>query len=75
MKEVEEFVSFFFDQTLDSSKLTFLHKKLKSARLAMDDRVVLNCTNRELLTANLQKKKNNESNILAFNRIDVKLEF
>ena len=57
MKEVEELVSLFRDQTLDSPKLTLLHKTLKAARLAMADRVVLNRTNTELLAANLRKKQ------------------
>ena len=56
-KEVEELVSFSRDQTLDSPKLTLLHKTLKAARLAMADRVVLNRTNTELLAANLRKKQ------------------
>ena len=57
VKEVEELVSLFYDQTLDSPKLTLLHKTLKAVRLAMADRVVLNCTNTELLGANSQKKQ------------------
>ena len=55
--EVEELVSLFRNQTLDSPKLTILHKTLKAARLAMADRVVLNRTNTELLLANTQKKR------------------
>ncbi len=55
-KEVEELVSIFCDQTLDSLKLTLLHKTLQAARLAMTDRIVLNHTNIELLSVNLQKK-------------------
>ena len=38
------------------TRLTLLHKTLKAARLAMADRIVLNCTNTELLAANKQKK-------------------
>ncbi len=55
--EVEELVSLFRDQTLDSPKLILLHKTLKAARLAMADRVILNRTNTELLAANTQKKQ------------------
>ena len=55
-KKVEELVSIFCDQTLDSLKLTLLHKTLQAARLAMTDRIVLNHTNIELLLVNLQKK-------------------
>lgn len=55
--EVEELVSLFRHQTLDSSKLTLLHKTLKAARLAMADRVVLNRTSTELLAANTRKKQ------------------
>ena len=54
VKEIEELV--FHDQTLDSPKLTLLNKTLKAARLAIGDRIFLNCTNTELLAANLQKK-------------------
>ena len=50
--EVEELVSLFRDQTLDSPKLILLHKTLKAARLAMADRVILNRSNMELLAAN-----------------------
>ncbi len=57
MKEVEELDSLFRHQTLDFSKLTFLHKTLKAARLSMANRVVLKRTNTELLSANLQKKQ------------------
>ena len=56
VKKVEELVSFFPDQILDSTKLTLLYKILKAARLAIVDRVVLNHTNMELLAINLQKK-------------------
>ncbi len=50
--EVEEFISLFCHQTLNSPKLTMLHKTLKAARLAMADRIVMNCINTELLAAN-----------------------
>lgn len=50
--EIEELVSLFRHQTLDSPKLTILHRTLKAARLAMADRVVLSRTNTELLAAN-----------------------
>lgn len=52
VSEVEELISPFRHQTLNSPKLTLLHKTLKAARLAMADRTVLNCTNTELLAAN-----------------------
>ena len=55
--KVEELISLFRHQTLDLLKLTFLHKTLKAARLAMADKVVLNRTNTELLAANTQKKR------------------
>ena len=55
--EIEELISLFHYQTLDSSKLTLLHKILKAARLAMADRVILNRTNTDLLAANTQKKR------------------
>ena len=57
MEEVEELISLFRYQTLDSPKLTLLHKTLKAARLAMVDRVVLNCTNTELFAANTRKRQ------------------
>ena len=40
--EIEELVSFFRNQTLDSPKLTLLDKTLKAVRLAMADRVLVN---------------------------------
>ena len=55
--EIEELISLFRHQTLDSPKLTLLHKTLKAARLAMADRIVLNRTNTELLAANTRKKR------------------
>ena len=65
--EVEELVSLFRDQTLDSPKLILLHKTLKAARLAMADRVILNRTNTELLAANIQK--NNKQSVPEFNTV------
>ncbi len=50
--EVEELVSLFRDQTLDSPKFILLNKTLKAARLAMADTVIRNCTNTDLLAAN-----------------------
>ena len=55
--EIEELISLFQHQTLDSPKFTFLHKTLKATKLAIADRVVLKCTNTELLAANTQKKQ------------------
>ena len=57
VSEVEELVSLFRNQTLDSPKLTIIHKTLKAARRAMADRVILNRTNTELLAANTRKKR------------------
>lgn len=53
--EIEELILLFQNQTLDLPKLTLLHKTFKAAMLAMADRVVLNCTNTELLATNTQK--------------------
>ncbi len=52
-----ELISLFRHQTLDSPKLTLIHKTLKAARLAMADHIVLNRTNTELLAANTRKKQ------------------
>ena len=57
VSEMEELISLFRHQTLDSPKLTLLHKTLKAARLAMADCIVLNRTNTELLEANTRKKQ------------------
>ena len=57
IEEIEEFILLFCYQTLDFLKLTLLYKTLKAARLAMTDRVVLNCTNTELFAANTWKKQ------------------
>lgn len=57
VSEVEELVSLFRNQTLDSPKLIILHKTLKAARRAMADRVILNRTNTELLAAHTRKKR------------------
>ena len=57
VEEVDELISLFRNQTLDSPKLTLLHKTLKAARLAMADRIVLNRTNTELLAANTRKRQ------------------
>ena len=43
--------------SLDSLKLSLLHKTLEAARLAMADRIVLSRTNTELLVANTRKKQ------------------
>ncbi len=42
---------------MDLPKLTLLLKTLKAARLAMADRIVLNCTNTEFLAAKARKKQ------------------
>ena len=53
VSEVEELVSLFRNQTLDSPKLTIIHKILKTARRAMAHRVILNRINTELLAVNM----------------------
>ena len=58
--EVQELISLFRHQTLDSPRPTLLHKTLKAAKLAMADRVVLDRTNTELLAANTRKKQRAE---------------
>lgn len=55
--EVKKLVSLFCHQTLDFSKLILLHKILKVTRLAIANRVILNCTNTEFLVANTQKNQ------------------
>ena len=55
--EIEEFVSFFQDQTLDLPKLILLYKTFKAAILALTDWIIINLTNTELLAANTQKKQ------------------
>ena len=55
--KIEELISLFRHQTLDLPKLTLLLKTLKAARLAMADRIVLNCTNTEFLAAKVRKKQ------------------
>ena len=54
---MEEHISLVRHQTLDSPKLTLLHKTFKAARLAMADCIVLNRINTELLATNTQKKQ------------------
>ncbi len=65
---MEELISLFCHQTLDSSKFTFLHKTLEAAKLAMIDRIVLNCTNTELLASNTQKKQRTQRIDTRYNR-------
>ncbi len=55
--EVEELVSPFRHQTLDSLQLTLAQKTLKAARFAIAGRVILNRTNTELLAAKSRKKQ------------------
>ena len=57
VSKVEELMSFFRNQTVELPKLTIIHKILKAARHIMADKVILNCTNMELLAANMQKKR------------------
>ncbi len=54
---IEELISLFRHQTLDSPKLTLLHKTLKVAILAMAYRFILNLKNKDLLAANTRKKR------------------
>ncbi len=58
--EVEKLVSLFRNQTLDSPKFRIFYKTEKTARFAIADRVVLNCTNTELFVANTKKKQQTE---------------
>lgn len=74
VSEIEELVSLFRHQTLDSTKFAILYKTLKAARLAMADSVVLSHTNTELLAADTQKK-NNELNVPASNTTLKELSF
>ncbi len=64
--EIEELILLFRHQTLDSPKLTLLHKTFKAARLAMADKVVLNRTNTDLLAANTQKKRRPQRTGIAY---------
>ena len=54
VKKVDELILLFRHQTFDSLKLALLHKIFKAARLAMADCIILNCTNTQLLVANIQ---------------------
>ncbi len=60
--EIEELVSLFHHQTLDSPKLNILHKNLKAARLAIADCVVVPIRSFWWPI----RGKNNELNVLAF---------
>ena len=73
VSEVEELVSLFKNQTLDSPKLILLYKTLKAVRLAMADRIILNHTNTELLVA--IREKNDKLSVLVFNTTVKVLEF
>ncbi len=64
---MEELISLFCHQTLDSSKLTLLHKTFKAARFAIADRIVLNCTNTGLLAANTREKQEAQSTGTKYN--------
>ena len=64
--KIEELISLFRHHILDMPKHTLLHKTLKSARLAMADRVVLNCNNTDLLAANTQKKRRAQRTEIAY---------
>ena len=64
--EIEELISLFRHQTLDSPKLTLLHKTLKAARLAMADRVVLNHTNTECNPENAESRPQRRSHCYHF---------
>ncbi len=64
---MDELISLFCNQTLDSPKLTLLHKTLKAARLAIVDCIVLNRTNTELLAANTRKKQRAQRTGIQYN--------
>ena len=64
--KIAELLSLFRRQTLDSPKLTLLHKTLKAARFAMADRVILNRTNMDLLAANTRKKRRAQRTGIAY---------
>lgn len=57
ISEIKELVSLFKNQTFDLLKLTIIYKTLKAARCTIVNRVILNYTNTELLTADIQKKQ------------------
>ena len=54
--QIDDFISQFCNQTLDTLKLYLLFKIIKRAKLAMADRVILTETNAELYKTNIQKK-------------------
>lgn len=66
-------MSLFKNQTLDLPRLTIIHKTLKAAGRAIANKIILNYTNMELLTANTPK--NDQFSILIFNIIVKVLEF
>ena len=57
VSHIDELISQFRHQTLDTPKLELLSKLVRGAKLAMADWVVLNTTNAELHEANVRKKK------------------
>ena len=68
--EIEKLISLFQHQILDLLNLTLQNKTLKAARLTKADRVALNFTNTELLTANTQKKKRVQCTRIQYNGQD-----
>ena len=54
---MNDLISQFRHQTLDTPKLALLFKLIREVKLAMADRVILNKTNTELYKANVQKKQ------------------
>ncbi len=54
---LEELISLFCLQSLDSTKLTLQYKTFKAGKLAMTNFIVLNSINKELLAANPEIKQ------------------
>ena len=57
VSQIDDLISQFHHQTLDTPKMALLSKLIRGAKLAMADRIILNETNTELYEANVQKKK------------------
>lgn len=53
---IDDFVSQFCSETLDTSKLALLSKLIKKTKFAMADQIILSTTNTELYEANVHKK-------------------
>ena len=57
VSQIDDLISQFRHQTLDTPKLALLSKLIRGAKLAMADRVILNEINAELYEANVRKKR------------------